>query len=48
MKMSTKTTILLKALDIELKKILEQDLQKFKVQQQVKNNQVFLKQLLAA
>jgi hypothetical protein len=48
MKMSTQTTILLKALDIELKKIIEQDLQKYKAAQQAKKNRLFLQQLLAA
>ena len=48
MKMSTQTTVLLKALDIELKRIIEQDLQKFKAKQQAQNNISFLKQLMAA
>ncbi|CAM3973324.1 hypothetical protein MUGA111182_19950 [Mucilaginibacter galii] len=48
MKMSTQTTILLKALDIELKKIIEQDLQKYRAAQQAKKNKMFLQQLLAA
>jgi len=48
MKTSTQTTIILKALDIEFKKIIEQDLQKFKAAQQVKKNISFLQQLMAA
>jgi len=48
MKMSTQTTILLKALDIELKKIIEQDLQKYRAAQQAKKNKMFLQQLLSA
>lgn len=48
MKMSTQTTVLLKALDIELKRILEQDLQNFKAKKQAEKNIMFLKQLLAA
>lgn len=48
MKMSTQTIILLKALDIELKKIIEQDLQKYRAAQQAKKNKMFLQQLLAA
>ena len=37
MKNSTKTTVMLKALDLELKAILENDLKAFKAAQQVKN-----------
>jgi len=48
MKTSTQTTIMLKALDIELKRIIEQDLQKYKATQQAKKNISFLQQLLAA
>lgn len=48
MKMSTQTTVLLKAIDIELKKIIEQDLQKYRAAQQAKKNKQFLKELLAA
>ena len=48
MKMSTQTTILLKAIDIELKKIIEQDLQDYKAAQQAKKNRLFLQDLLAA
>jgi len=48
MKTSIKTTILLKAFDIELKRILDQDLEKYKAEQQRKKNLEFVKQLLAA
>jgi len=48
MKTSTKTTILLKALDLELKSILKTDLQNFRIVQLAKNNAVANKQLLAA
>jgi len=49
MKTLTKsTTILLKALDLELKAILTRDLQNFKATQQAKHNQATTKQLLAA
>lgn len=48
MKTSLQTTILLKAFDIELKKIIDQDLQKFKAEQQRKKNMQFIQQLLAA
>ncbi|MFA6085510.1 hypothetical protein [Mucilaginibacter sp.] len=48
MKTSIKTTILLKAFDIELKRIIDQDLEKYKTEQQRKKNLEFVKQLLAA
>ena len=48
MKTSVQTTILLKAFDIELKKIIDQDLVKFKAEQQRKKNLSFIQQLLAA
>lgn len=48
MKTSLQTTILLKAFDIELKKIIDQDLVKFKAEQQRKKNLSFIQQLLAA
>ncbi len=49
MKTLTKsTTILLKALDLELKAILTRDLQNFRAAQQAKHNQAGNKQLLAA
>ncbi|WP_166727753.1 hypothetical protein [Mucilaginibacter gilvus] len=48
MKTSLQTTILLKAFDIELKKIIDADLEKYKAEQQRKKNISFLKQLLAA
>ena len=47
MKSSTKTTVILKALDMELKALLQNDLQNFKTNQH-KNNQGASKQLLAA
>jgi hypothetical protein len=47
MKNSTKTTILLKAFDIELKAILVKDLKAFKTAQQHKNNVAFLRQIAA-
>ena len=47
MKNSTKTTVLLKAFDIELKAILEKDLKAFKAAQQHKNNVAFLQQIAA-
>jgi hypothetical protein len=47
MKTSTKTTIVLKALDLELKAILKKDIEKFR-QQQLKNNEAAFRQLLAA
>lgn len=48
MKTSINTTILLKAIDIELKRIIDQDLAKFKAEQQRKKNLAFVQQLLAA
>jgi hypothetical protein len=45
MKTSTQTSIILKAIDLELKAILLNDLKKFKT---TKNNQEFIKQLLMA
>lgn len=48
MKTSIKTDILLKAIDIELKRIIDQDLQKFKAEQQRKKNLAFIQQLVAA
>ena len=48
MKTSLNTTILLKAIDIELKRIIDQDLAKFKAEQQRKKNLAFVQQLLAA
>jgi len=47
MKNSTNTTVLLKALDIELKAILEKDIKAFKAEKQRKQNLTFL-QLIAA
>jgi len=47
MKNSTKTIVMLKALDIELKAILEKDLKAFKAAEQQKKNAAFL-QLIAA
>ena len=47
MKNSTKTTVILKALDIELKAIIQKDLQNFK-EVQHKNSQTAVKQLMAA
>jgi hypothetical protein len=44
---STQTTVLLKAIDLELKAILENDLKNFKKAKQRKNNVAFL-QLIAA
>jgi hypothetical protein len=41
MKNATKTTVLLKALDLELKAILEKDIKAFKIKQQAKNNAAF-------
>lgn len=38
MKTSTKTTVILKAFDMELKGLLKSDLQKFKAAQNQKNN----------
>jgi hypothetical protein len=48
MKTSVQTTILLKAFDIELKRIIDADLQKYRAEQQRKKNLLFIKQLLAA
>jgi hypothetical protein len=45
---STKTIILLQVLDIELKGIIETDLQKFKMKQRNKNSLEFIRQLIAA
>ena len=47
MKNSTKTTILLKAFDIELRAILINDLKAFKAAQQHENNIAFLRQIAA-
>jgi len=47
MKNSTNTTVLLKALDLELKAILEKDIKAFKIKQQVKNNATFLQAIAA-
>lgn len=47
MKNSLNTIIMLKALDIQLKRILEEDLKAYKAAQQRKNNLTFL-QLIAA
>jgi hypothetical protein len=47
MKNSTKTTVLLKAFDIELRAILVKDLKAFKTAQQHKNNVAFLQQIAA-
>ncbi len=47
MKNSLETTIMLKALDIQLKRILEEDLKAYKAAKQRKNNVAFL-QLIAA
>lgn len=41
MKTSTKTTVILKAIDLELKALLQQDLERFKAQQ---NKQAVVKQ----
>jgi len=46
MKTSTKTTVILKAFDMELRAMLKRDLQNFKAVQNQKNN--YSKQLLAA
>jgi hypothetical protein len=48
MKTSIKTIILLKAFDIELKRIIDQDLKKYRAEQQRKKNLAFVRQLLAA
>ena len=47
MKNSTKTTVILKALDLELKAMLENDLKNFK-SAKAENNQAAGKQLMAA
>ena len=47
MKNSTKTTVLLKALDLELKAVLERDIKSFKAEKQRKNDIAFM-QLIAA
>jgi len=47
MKNSNHTTVILKALDIELKALIENDLKNFKLAQS-KNNQHAAKQLMAA
>jgi hypothetical protein len=47
MKNSTNTTVILKAIDLELKAILERDIKAFKFEKQRKNNMVFM-QLVAA
>ena len=47
MKNSTNTTVLLKALDLELKAIMKKDIKEFKVEKQRKQNMAFL-QLIAA
>ncbi len=39
MKASTSTTVILKSIDLELKKLLQQDLAAFKAKQQKANNQ---------
>ena len=48
MKLSTKSIILLRAFDLELKAIIEEDLKNFRAQQKAKNNPPADKQLLAA
>jgi len=48
MKTSTKTIVILKSLDLELKSILQQDLQNFKTAQQSKNNHAASKHQMAA
>jgi hypothetical protein len=47
MKNSTNTTVLLKALDLQLKSILEKDIKAFKIAKQRRNNAAFM-QLIAA
>ena len=47
MKNSTNTTVILKALDLELKAILEKEIKAFKAEKQRINNTVFM-QLVAA
>ena len=48
MKTLNQTTILLSALDLELKAILKKDLKNFRAMQKCKNNVAAGKQLLAA
>jgi len=48
MKNSTKTTVLLKAIDLELKAILEQDIRKFNSAKFNKNKNAAFLQLIAA
>jgi hypothetical protein len=47
MKFSLKTTILLKAIDIELKAILDNDIKKFKAAQQREKNLEFIRKIAA-
>ena len=47
MQYSINTIVLLKAFDLQLKAIIENDIKAFKAKQQVKNNVAFL-QLIAA
>ena len=47
MKNSTNTTVILKALDLELRAILDRDIKAFKAMKQRKNNVAFM-QLVAA
>lgn len=47
MKSSTKTTVLLKAFDLELKTILEKDIKAFKISRQAKNNAALVKAIAA-
>jgi hypothetical protein len=47
MKNPAQTTVLLKALDLELKTILEKDIKTFKIKQQSKKNAAFLQALAA-
>jgi hypothetical protein len=48
MKNSTKTTVLLKAIDLELKAILEQDIRKFNSAKFNRNKNAAFLQLIAA
>jgi len=48
MKLSTKSIILLRAFDLELKAIIEKDLENFRAQQKTKTITPADKQLLAA
>ncbi|MBD1393349.1 hypothetical protein [Mucilaginibacter glaciei] len=48
MKTSIKTIVMLKAIDLELKRIIDADLQKFKAGQQRKKNLAFVQMLMAA